>query len=636
VQARHLADIQSGRWLRLGVRGVLLFALVGCDHETREPPPDPGDAMPEAGLDATLRPDIGGPRRDAAPAADDASVEPDANPGGGEPVYRLTIMHVGGGGGHLLATDDEPGLGELATALEGFRALYTPGPDRGVILLSTGDSLAPGPGLDLAFESGVPNFQGQALAALGVDVAAIGDRDLARGPVLFSQLVESAGQIPFVAANLSFLNEPALAAPLAEGRLVNSVVLDTGGDRVGIVGVTLPTLEQHGAPGGVSVLGGQDQVNEELDALRAQGINKLIVLAHMQDLDGLMTLASQLDDADLVVGSTGEAVLANPTTEILGGDVAAGPYPTRVRNNRGRTVRVVGVPDDFRYLGRVTVDFDIRGLIVATDADSGPFPVATAGPFQQRPDPTVLAEILDPARSATEALGAQPVGHAEVELDARRGLARSRETNLGDLTADAIRWVATVQASDAQRPPAAIGLLPAEVFSGDALLPPGPLTRADLWAWFAREPFVVLAPRVAPTMLKAMLEDGFASVDVADGRFLQLAGAQIVWDPEGAPRRLAPDGTVLEEGRRVRRVLLDDGTQMVEAGLVRVAEPVSVALTDTLALRHGLGGEFVHTGVPVGEALREWIVGALEGRVDALQYPQAGAGRIRVQAEDGQ
>ena len=96
---------------------------------------------------------------------------------------------------------------------------------------------------------------------------------------------------------------------------------------------------------------------------------------------------------------------------------------------------------------------------------------------------------------------------------------------------------------------------------------------------------------------------------------------------------LDPEGNIVTPGTRVRDVVLDDGTGLVQAGAIApVAPPLSIATIDFLARGgdeyplHGL--PFVTLGVTYQQALRNYIEQALSGRITAAQYPAGGEGRI--------
>jgi 5'-nucleotidase len=123
-------------------------------------------------------------------------------------------------------------------------------------------------------------------------------------------------------------------------------------------------------------------------------------------------------------------------------------------------------------------------------------------------------------------------------------------------------------------------------------------------------------------------------VDLVDGRFAQVAGFSFTWDPAGTPQVLNDDGTVATPGTRVRDVTLDDGTQIVIAGVVQAGDPLDIATIDFSA-RGGdqypyRGAPFTTLGVSYQQAVSNFIQDptGLDGVISAADYPEGGEGRI--------
>ena len=98
---------------------------------------------------------------------------------------------------------------------------------------------------------------------------------------------------------------------------------------------------------------------------------------------------------------------------------------------------------------------------------------------------------------------------------------------------------------------------------------------------------------------------------------------------------LGADGTVNVPGTRVQRVVLVDGTIIVEGGAVMLGPALTVATVDFLAR----GGDeypyrdapFTFLGVSYQQALVDYIQdpAGLNGTVTASGYPTGGEGRIK-------
>jgi 5'-nucleotidase / UDP-sugar diphosphatase len=112
------------------------------------------------------------------------------------------------------------------------------------------------------------------------------------------------------------------------------------------------------------------------------------------------------------------------------------------------------------------------------------------------------------------------VGRTTVPLEALTTRIRTRESNLGDFVADALR----------ERLATDVAVINGGAIRGNRTVPPGPLTRRDVSGLL---PFtdVVLKLELRGREVREALEHGLAQTDREGGGFLQIAGARIVWDP---------------------------------------------------------------------------------------------------------
>ncbi|HXV94615.1 MAG TPA: 5'-nucleotidase C-terminal domain-containing protein, partial [Pseudonocardia sp.] len=131
---------------------------------------------------------------------------------------------------------------------------------------------------------------------------------------------------------------------------------------------------------------------------------------------------------------------------------------------------------------------------------------------------------------------------------------------------------------------------------------------------------------------KEILENAVSRIPLADGRFAQVAGFSFTYDVAGTAQVTAEDGTILTPGTRVRDVVLDDGTVIVQDGAVVPGAGVGVATNDFSARGGDLypfrGLPFTTVGVSYQQALLNHIVEDLAGSITAADYPEGGEGRI--------
>ena len=601
--------------------GACLGGLLGCEDEGGEAAsltdvslPDVGDAAPF--LDLAIA-DARADPADAAPGPD-VPVGPDAHMG--EAVYTLTVLHTGNGESALLPTGGWGGAAYATTVLRDLQDAAAEGDGAGRLTVTSGDNFEAGPVFAASLGSGPPFYDTVALGRGRYDAMTLGNHDFDFGPQTLADFVGGfEPAVPFLSANLDFAPEPMLQALVDAGRIAPWVIVETGGAPVGVVGATTDTLPVVSSPGGVEVAAPLEGVRAAVEALTAEGVDKIVLVSHLASIEDEVALLAGLSDVDVVVAGGGDDVLANEGDALAGDDLAVDPYPRWARDADGRRVPLVTTSGQYRYVGRLRVTFDAGGRVLT--AEGGPVRVASADQEDAvDPDPEVERAAIEPLGEALDALAGEHVGFSEVPLHGRRRDLRRRETNLGDLVADALRWQAADFVFGTEVAPPEVGLMNGGGIRNNSILPPGVITALNTFEILPFASFVTVLPDVSRETLRAVIENAVSLVEDDAGRFAQVSGIRLVWDPVAAP------------GERVVRLELDDGTVLVEDGEVVEGATVGVATIDFLA-RGGDGYGFgdatrVTTGVTYQAALSAFIGGALEGEITATDYPVEGAGRI--------
>ncbi|MEO1780442.1 MAG: endonuclease/exonuclease/phosphatase, partial [Pseudomonadota bacterium] len=162
--------------------------------------------------------------------------------------------------------------------------------------------------------------------------------------------------------------------------VTSSTVSDVNGEMIGIVGATVPTIDSISSAG--SDLGIFPEnfdsnptdaqldalaavLQEEVDALLAanEGLNKVILLSHMQQINIEQALAERLTDVDIIVAGGSNTRLFDEDDRARAGDSDQGQYPLTVTNAGGTDTLVVNTDGSYKYVGRLVVDFDADGNI---------------------------------------------------------------------------------------------------------------------------------------------------------------------------------------------------------------------------------------------------------------------------------
>ncbi|MEW6650040.1 MAG: 5'-nucleotidase C-terminal domain-containing protein, partial [Chloroflexota bacterium] len=373
----------------------------------------------------------------------------------------------------------------------------------------------------------------------------------------------------------------------------------------------------------------------EVQRLQAMNINKIILISHLQSITEDLDMVPYLSGIDVIIAGGGDEVLANPGQLLVPGDETRifGSYPLWATDASGVRVPVVTTAGSYAYVGRLIAGFDKAGNLLMIDEKSGPVRVAGGNQPDAVPaDPQVQALVVDPLVAALDEMDNNIIGTSEVPLDGQRGTVRTRETNLGSLVADALRWQATQLAGVYGVPVPQVALQNGGGIRNNTILPAGNLTELDTFSVLPFPNFVSVVEDVSREQFKEILENAVSRVDRVDGRFAQISGFRFTWNPAGTAQVLDADGNVTTVGSRVVSVTLDDGTVIIADGSVVPGAALTVATIDFLA-RSGdqypfRGAPFTTVGVTYQQALQNYIQGGLGGLVSAAQYPEGGAGRI--------
>jgi 5'-nucleotidase len=570
------------------------------------------------------------------------------------PAFTLTILHNNDGESRLTGAPGQPdfgGVARFATLVDDLREEATTGkPEagqagrRGVVLLSSGDNFLAGPEFQASLDKGVPFYDSLALSRIGYDAMAIGNHEFDFGPDVLADFIESFGadRPPFVSANLDVSDEPRLAALAADGTIVASTVVRERGEQIGVVGATTPLLRAISSPRNVKVLDDVvGLVQDQVDEMTAAGVDKIIFISHLQNINEDRDLVPMLSGVDVAIAGGGDELLANDGDLLVPGDVRAidpstgqpFTYPIFATNADGADVPIVTTAGDYKYLGRLVVTFDSDGNVISTDESSGPVRVSGVAPDAVEPDSWIQANVVEPVTQYIADLAENVIAQSEVALEGRRDPGvRTEETNLGNLVADALRDAGNDNA-------AAFGVTPPDVaiqngggIRNNSLIPAGPITELDTFAIAPFPNFVSVVPDVPRAQFKEIVENLVSRIPLADGRFGQISGFQFTYDATGTAQVVTDDGVVTTAGTRVQSIVLDDGTVIVENGNVVDGPGIAVATNDFSA-RGGdqypfRGLPFTTVGVTYQQALSEYIVEDLGGLITAADYPEGGEGRI--------
>jgi 2',3'-cyclic-nucleotide 2'-phosphodiesterase (5'-nucleotidase family) len=240
------------------------------------------------------------------------------------------------------------------------------------------------------------------------------------------------------------------------GKVASSATVTVGDQTIGLVGATTPLLSSITSVGGLTIKGSEKTMAElagliqpSVDALEAAGVNKIVLLTHLQQFSFERELIGYLQGVDIVIAGGSNTRLGDSTDSLYPGDSGfEGPYPFLAKDKMNNPVALLNVDGDYKYLGRLVVGFDAAGILSVDSLDpevSGVF--ASTDENVAAVGGTVNPEVAKIHEAVTGVIKVQygnVLGYTSVYLDGRRGSVRTQATNLGTLTALANLWYANL------------------------------------------------------------------------------------------------------------------------------------------------------------------------------------------------
>ena len=544
-------------------------------------------------------------------------------------TFTLTILHNNDGESKLLPDEDSgfPGVARFATQVKLMQAAAAAA-GSGVVTLTSGDNFLASQELGISLARDGALYDSVALSGL-YDAMALGNHDFDFGPDVTARFIEGFDPpVTFLSANADFAGEPVLQALVDSGKLAASTVVETDGQRVGVIGAVTPLLPNISSPRNVVISDVLAAVTAEAESLAAQGVNKIILVSHLQGVSEEIALVADLAGVDIVIAGGGDDLLRNEGDTCMPEDEPAGPYPLLVEDSTGTDVPVITAPGGYRCIGELTVTFDGDGNIVSHTGRS------VGVSFDVTPDPTVQSSVIEPLAAAVAEVDADVIGKSEVDLDGRRAMVRTGSTNQGNLHADALRAAATNLAEDFGTPVPNAAVQNGGGIRNDAVIPAGEITTGNTWDIAPFGNFLVVG-EVPRETFHVLLERAVDRIPGAGGQFPQVSGFTFTYDPSATARETDRAGDCSlagNPGSRIREVALDDGTVIVRDGAVVPGDPIVLATIDFLANGgdcYPLAGiEFTKLGVSYQQALADYIAKDLGGTITAADYPAGGDNRI--------
>jgi 5'-nucleotidase len=335
---------------------------------------------------------------------------------------------------------------------------------------------------------------------MGYDAMTVGNHEFDDGPEVLRGFMDAV-KFPVLMSNADVTAEPHLADVLKK-----STVIERGGEKIGLIGLTPENTDELASPGpNITFSDPVAAVQAEVDALTAMGVNKVIVLSH-SGFGVDKRVAAETTGVDVIVGGHSNTYLSNVSEK------AEGPYPTVING-----VQIVQAYAYGKFLGELNVTFDDTGVV--TEAVGEPLIMDST----VAEDSATVARIAELAKPLEE-IRSKVVASAATPIGGDRAFCRKQECEMGNLVADAM--LDRVADQGVTIAIANSGGLRASIDAGD-------VTMGEVLTVL---PFqnTLSTFQVTGATLRAALENGVSQVEEGAGRFPQVAGMTFVWDPSKA------------------------------------------------------------------------------------------------------
>jgi 5'-nucleotidase len=163
---------------------------------------------------------------------------------------------------------------------------------------------------------------------------------------------------------------------------------------------------------------------------------------------------------------------------------------------------------------------------------------------------------------------------------------------------------------------------------------PGNVTVGDTFNILTFTNLVKRAPAMNATQLKDILEHAYGAASptgAANGKFAQIAGMQVIYDTSKTARSTVV--TNVGTGDRIRRVALDDGTVLIDNGVVVDADRTFSFTTIDFTANGGDNYPFAANGVVFEN--NPFSITYQEALANLIATPKAAGGLQRLDAADG-
>ncbi|MEM6478842.1 MAG: bifunctional UDP-sugar hydrolase/5'-nucleotidase [Pseudomonadota bacterium] len=399
------------------------------------------------------------------------------------------------------------GVARVKTMIDGLREELA---GENVIVVDAGDQFQGS--LFFATYSGAA--AAEFMNEIGFDVMTSGNHEFNNGPEGLASFIDAVN-FPVMAGNLDVSGSNVL-----NGKLLDRVILDIGGERIGLVSALTNDTVEISAPGPSVVF--QDEIEslqQDVAELEAEGVDKIIAITHVGlPLD--LEIAQEVEGLDAIIGGHSHTLLSNM-------DEDAAAYPQLIAGG----IPVVQAYAYSKYVGHLTLTFDDDGAVTASQGDTKILDASVT------PDAGIAARVMELA-APIEDLKNMVVGDAPEAINGDRSVCRAEECPMGNLVATAM-----LERVKDQGISIAIqngGGLRASIDAGE-------VTMGEVLTVL---PFqnTLATFQLSGANVVAAIENGVSRIEDGSGRFPQVAGLKYTFDSAAEPGSRVSDVMVATDG----------------------------------------------------------------------------------------
>ena len=338
---------------------------------------------------------------------------------------------------------------------------------------------------------------------LGYDAMTLGNHEFDKDSKTLANFIKEMN-FPMVSSNVQVtgdtdlepLKKNEVGTPGEGGNIYPAIIKEIDGEKVGIFGLTTPETEFLSSPGENVVF--EDAAGKSaatIEMLESEGVNKIIALSHLgysHDLE----LAEAVDGIDVIVGGHSHTVLEEP-----------------VVIDKAEPTLIVQAGEYLNLLGLLDVTFDAEGVITSHEGE-----VLDLQSYEE--DADALAKVNE-FKAPLEEIQNEVVGKTKVALNGERADVRTKETNLGNLIADAMVEKAN------QSVETHIGLQNGGGIR--ASIDKGKITLGEVLTTMPFGNNLVTLDLTGQELMDA-LEHSVSGIETGEGRFLQVSGIKYKYD----------------------------------------------------------------------------------------------------------